>query len=81
MPYIDPMGYKHISLYDICGENHYVFAKLETDGDVTIRVENEESEEVYREKSHIFAWDSLVSFAKMVISQDEKIQKELENDF
>lgn len=81
MPYIDKLGNKHISLYDICGEDHYIYAKLEKDGEVRVIVENEDEEEVYHEKSHIYAWDSLVSFAKMVLSQDEKIQKELlEND-
>lgn len=80
MPYIDDMGYKHISLYDICGEDHYVYAKLHKDGDVSVIVENEDEKEVYHEKGHIYAWDSLVSFAKMVLKQDEQIHKELEQD-
>lgn len=77
MPYIDECGYKHISLYDICGEDHYVFANLEQDGEVTVTVLNDNDDEVYHEKSHICAWDSLVSFAKMVLDQDRKIQKQL----
>lgn len=68
-----------ISLYDLCGEDHYIFANLEKDGEVSVIVENEEQKEVYHEKSHFFAWDSLVSFAKMVLQQDEKIQKGLEH--
>jgi len=68
---------KKLTLYDIMGEGHYILANLEKDGDINVSVLNEDDQEVYHEKSHQFAWESLVSFAKMVISQDEKIQKEL----
>jgi hypothetical protein len=77
---VNELTTKHISLYDICGEDHYVFARAEKDGDVTIIVENEDQHQVYRETGHIYAWDSLVSFARMVLSQDAKIQKVLEKD-
>ena len=77
MTYIDDWGYKNLSLYEICGEDHYIQAKLHKDGQVEVIVENEDEIEVYNEKSHIYAWDSLVSFAKMILQQNERIQKEL----
>lgn len=66
-----------LRLYEIMGEDHYIRAHLQKGGEVIVEVLNEDSQEVYKEKSHIYAWDSLVSFAKMVLKQDEKIQKEL----
>jgi len=68
---------KELTLYDIMGEDHYVLANLESDKWVTVKVLNEYDEEVYHVKSHLAAWDSLVSFAKMVLDQDKKIQKGL----
>lgn len=67
-----------LTLYDICGDMHYIDAKLEDDGRVTVRVENGDLNVAYEETSHIYAWDSLVSFARMVIKQDKRIQMELE---
>lgn len=67
---------KELTLYDIMGEDHSVFARVK-DGQVQTEVWNENDEVVYDETSHRFAWESLVSFARMVLSQDEQIQKEL----
>lgn len=59
------------------GEDHYIVADVEKDGQVRTMVMNESDDIVFTEVSHRFAWESLVSFAKMVISQDEQVQKEL----
>ncbi len=67
---------KELTLYDIMGSNHYVIANI-VDSQVNIQVLDEYAAEVFNETSHPFAWDSLVSFARMVLNQDEKIQKEL----
>ena len=69
---------KDLTFHDLCGQDHVIFARLEKDNEVTMEVWDEMEEVVYKEKSHIYAWDSLVSFAKMVLQQDEQIQKELE---
>lgn len=69
---------KELTLYEIMGEDHYIVAGAEKDGQqVRTIVMNEKDDIVFTEVSHRLAWDSLVSFARMVISQDEKIQKEL----
>ncbi len=68
---------KELTLYDIMGSDHYMVANVETDGQVRAIVIDVNDEVVFNETSHPFAWDSLVSFARMVLNQDEKIQKEL----
>ncbi len=68
---------KDLTLYEIMGEDHYIVADVEKDGQVRTMVMNESDDIVFTEVSHRFAWESLVSFAKMVISQDEQVQKEL----
>ena len=68
---------KELTLYDIMGEDHYIVAGVEKDGQVRTVVMNENDDVVFTEVSHRFAWESLVSFARMVISQDEQVQKEL----
>lgn len=68
---------KELTLYDIMGSDHYVVADVEKDGQIRTMVIDENDDVVYNESSHKFAWESLVSFARMVISQDEQIQKEL----
>lgn len=69
---------KALTLYEICGEDHGIFARLEKDNEITVEVWNDNDEIVYKEKSHQYAWDALVSFAKMVLTQDVMIQKEIE---
>lgn len=73
-----------LELYDIMATDHLLYAKLEKTGEITMIVVNEENNErVYKETSHEAAWDSLVYFAKQVISADENMQllkESLEND-
>jgi hypothetical protein len=67
---------KELTLYDIMGEDHYIIAKVEK-GQVNTEVLDENDEQVFNETSHHYAWDSLVSFAKMVLEQDKHVQKQL----
>jgi|HubBroStandDraft_2_1064218.scaffolds.fasta_scaffold26968_2 hypothetical protein len=67
----------NLSFYDLGGEDHYIFAELCGTREVAVTVENENGQQVYYEKSHIYAWESLVCFAKMILSQNDKIQKKL----
>ncbi len=71
---------KDLTLYELCGEDFFIFAKLNPDNEVTVMVENYDEEVVYNEKSNIAAWESLVAFSKMVLRQNEKILKELEEN-
>jgi nitroimidazol reductase NimA-like FMN-containing flavoprotein (pyridoxamine 5'-phosphate oxidase superfamily) len=66
---------KDVTLYSLCGEDHYVFARMNDDGEVTVEVQDENDNVVYQEKSNRAAWESLVSFAKMVIRQDGGLDK------
>lgn len=68
---------KELTLYEIMGEDNYVIANVK-DSQVNVKVLDENDNQVFNETSHHHAWDSLVYFAKMVLSQDEKIQKQLE---
>jgi len=64
---------KELTLYEICGEDMEICAKKK-DGQIEIKVTDEKDREVFFEKTHQVAWDSLVYFAKQVIFQDERIQ-------
>jgi hypothetical protein len=68
---------KDLTLYDLMGSDHTIFARLRKDGEVETEVWNSDDNVVFSQASHHFAWESLVSFAKMVLDQDKKIQKEL----
>ncbi len=64
-----------LTVYDLMGEDHYVFTKKEENDDITIEISNENDVIVYAETSSVYAWDSLVSFARMVLEQDKQLQK------
>ncbi len=67
-----------LRLYDICAEDHYIVAGVQQDKEIMVQVINEEDDVVYQEKSNSGAWDSLVSFAKMVLEQDKFVQQKLD---
>ncbi len=67
---------KDLTLFELMGEDHVIFARVKN-GEVQTEVWNENEELVFKETSHHHAWDSLVSFAKMVLQQDEQVQKDL----
>lgn len=66
-----------LTLYELCGDDHYVIANLQKNGWVDIEVLDAFDQVVYKETSHPAAWESLVRFAKMVKSQDEKVRKQM----
>lgn len=59
------------------GEDHTIYANMLSDGDIRVTIENENNAMVYQEKSHIYAWEYLVDFAKQVLYVDRHIQNEL----
>ena len=67
-----------ITLYDICAEDHRLMAKLRNNKLVHVKIENEDGEVILQDDEHIYAWESLVYFAKQVLYYDKKIQKDLE---
>lgn len=69
---------KELTLYDICGDDHAIFARMTTEGEIEVEVWDQKEDVVYKEISHKHAWDSLVYFAKMVIQQDEFLNKKAE---
>lgn len=68
----------NLTLYEIMGEDMTLWAKLQNKAEVAVQVKNEDDETVFSEVTHIYAWETLVSFAKQIVACDERIQKELE---
>lgn len=66
-----------LTLYEIMGDDLEIFAKLYDDRHVQVVVQNESSDTLYDEVSHIYAWESLVYFAKQVIAVDVRLQEDL----
>lgn len=66
-----------LTIYDLMGEDMSIFVKLIDTNHVHVEISDERDVVVYDERSHIYAWDSLVSFAKSVLRYDENIQKEI----
>lgn len=67
-----------LTLYDLMSEDMTIWAKLLDNKHIQIQIENELGEIVYLERSHLAAWETMVYFAKQVLSVDERIQRELE---
>lgn len=65
------------TIRDLMGEDMSIFAKLIDRKHVYVEVVDENENQVYEETSHIYAWDSLVSFAHQIIRYDERIQENL----
>ena len=65
-----------LELYDLMAEDHEIFCKKQSNGEIHVLVINEDEGVVYEESSHLAAWDSLVYFAKQVISEHERMEKE-----
>jgi hypothetical protein len=66
-----------LTLYDLMGEDMSIFCKLIDTKHVHVEINDERDVTVYAETSHIYAWESLVSFARSVLSYDKKIQEEV----
>lgn len=68
-----------LTLYQLMAEDMTIWVKLVDKNHVNIEIQDELDVAVYNETSHIAAWESLVYFAKQIISVDERIQVELED--
>lgn len=67
-----------LTIYDIMGTDHVLYAK-DKENEIEVLIINEDTDKIeYRESTHKFAWDSLVYFAKQVISENERIEKQME---
>lgn len=65
-----------LELYDILAEDHEIWMKKTKDGQIEVNVFNEDDACVYHESSHPAAWESLVYFAKQVIAENERLERE-----
>jgi hypothetical protein len=61
-----------LTVYDLMANQHYVLARRNGEN-VVVEILDEKDTVVYKEDSHHYAWDELVSFAKMVLEQDKKL--------
>ncbi len=68
----------NLTVYGLMGEDHEIWAKPIDAKHVQMEIKNEQDERVYFETSHIYAWESLVSFAKQVLACDERLRQEIE---
>lgn len=75
---IEFLKMEDITLYDLCAEDHRLSARLRGNKLINIKIENEDGEIILQDDEHIYAWESLVYFAKQVLYYDKKIQKDLE---
>lgn len=66
-----------LAFYDVMAEDMYITATRVRDG-IETTVTNERDEVVFHEVSHEYAWDSLVYFAKQILSEDAKIERQRE---
>lgn len=64
----------NLTLYEIMGEDMTLWAKLVNKKEVLVQVKDELDRTVFEESSHIYAWESLVSFAKQIISANVHIE-------
>jgi len=67
-----------LEFYDVMGEDMYITAKLINRGEIETIVTNDADEVVFREVSSPIAWEALVYFAKQILSEDAKIEKQRE---
>ncbi len=67
----------HLTVYDLLSEDMAIWANLIDQNHVHMRIKDENGVTVYSEKSHIFAWEQMVSLANQVLAVDKRIQEEL----
>lgn len=64
-----------LKLYQIMGDNMLIYAKKLPNGEINTTVIDEESNQtVFCETGHPAAWESLVYFAKQIISENDRIE-------
>ena len=72
--------FNELTLYEIMAEDHNIYATLTSDKQVLVEVgKDKKNYNDYAETSHIYAWESLVYFARQVIDADKRIQEEINN--
>lgn len=64
----------NLTLYEIMGEDMTLWAKLVNKKEVLVQVKDELDRIVFEESTHIYAWESLVSFAKQIIAANVHIE-------
>lgn len=69
---------KELTVYELMGEDYIIYAKLISQNQVSVKIENEDGEVVFKEKTHKYAWESLVYFAKQVLACNERIEQSKE---
>jgi archaeosine-15-forming tRNA-guanine transglycosylase len=66
-----------LTVYDLMGEDHYVSTSYDAASPaVDVKIYGPYEEVVFHEESHVFAWRSLVHFAKQIIACDEQMKME-----
>ncbi len=75
---VENLNMDDISLYNLCAEDHRIFARVKDNSLIQIAIENEDGDIILREDTHLYAWESLVYFAKQVLYHDKRIQKDLD---
>ncbi len=68
----------NLTVYDLMGEDMTIECKLIDTKHVHVEIIDERDVLVYAETNHIYAWESLVSFAKQVLACDERLRQEIE---
>jgi hypothetical protein len=66
-----------LTLYELMGEDMSIFAEALDTMHVHVEVFDETDKQVYFEKTHIYAWESLVGFSKKVLCYDERVQEQM----
>ena len=68
----------NLTLYEIMGEDMTLWAKLVNKKEVLVQVKDELERTVFEEHSHIYAWETLVSFAKQILAANVHIENQKE---
>ena len=68
----------NLTVYNLMGEDMSIECKLIDTKHVHVDIIDENDNSVYSEDSHIYAWESLVSFAKQVLACDKRLRQEIE---
>ena len=68
-----------LTLYRLMAEAIATYAKLIDPKTLEYELFDEDSNSIYKDRTHIYAWDQLVYFSKQVITINKRIQRELED--
>lgn len=67
-----------LTLYELMGEDMSIEANLIDKNHVCVEVFDESEKIVYQEKSHMYAWESLVYFARQVLLLNAQLKIKLD---